>query len=72
MVALGMRNSRMKDFFDIHHLAVNFAFDGETLARAVDLTFKRRQAQVPDELPIGLTDDFWSDPQRRAQLRAFG
>jgi hypothetical protein len=31
IVVLGQRNSRIKDFFDAHHLAGHFGFEGSTL-----------------------------------------
>ena len=43
MVVLGDRNSRIKDFFDLHYLASQFEFDRATLAEAVRRTFERRR-----------------------------
>lgn len=40
MVVLGERNSRYKDFYDLHVLARQFPFDGERLARAIAATFE--------------------------------
>lgn len=71
MVVLGDRNSRIKDFFDLHHLAGRFEFDRATLCEAVRRTFERRHTPIPAEDPIGLTPDFWENPTRPAQVRAF-
>lgn len=71
IVVLGDRNSRIKDFFDIHYLASEFAFDRAVLAEAVRRTFARRGTKIPDEVPIGLTPAYWQNPSRPAQLRAF-
>ena len=71
MVTLGDRNSRIKDFFDLHHLASGFDFDRSTLAEAVRRTFARRQTPVPDDVPIALTRAYWDNPSRPAQVRAF-
>lgn len=71
MVVLGDRNSRIKDFFDLHHLASRFEFDRETLAEAVLRTFVRRGTPIPVEPPIGLTPAYWENPSRPAQVRAF-
>jgi predicted nucleotidyltransferase component of viral defense system len=71
MVVLGDRNSRIKDFFDLHHLASRFAFDRATLSEAVRRTFARRRTAVPLEAPIALTRDYWDNPSRPAQVRAF-
>lgn len=71
MVVLGDRNSRIKDFFDLHHLASRFGFDRSTLTEAVRLTFERRRTPVPQEAPLALTPDYWQNPTRPAQVRAF-
>jgi hypothetical protein len=51
MVQLGHANSRMKDFFDIHALAMTRAFDGETLRHAMAATFARRGTEIPTVRP---------------------
>lgn len=71
MVVLGDRNSRIKDFFDLHHLASRFEFDRATLAEAVRRTFERRRTPIPTEAPIALTRQYWDNPSRPAQVRAF-
>lgn len=71
MVVLGDRNSRIKDFFDLHYLASRFTFDRRTLADAVQRTFERRGTPIPAEDPIGLTPAYWDNPSRPAQVRAF-
>jgi len=71
MVVLGDRNSRIKDFFDLHHLASRFEFDRATLAEAVRRTFERRRTPIPAEDPLGLTPAYWENPSRPAQMRAF-
>ena len=71
MVVLGDRNSRIKDFFDLHHLASRFEFDRVILAEAVRKTFARRRTPIAVESPIGLTPAYWENPSRPAQVRAF-
>lgn len=71
MVVLGERNSRIKDFFDLHHLASRFEFDRATLSEAVRRTFEHRHTPVLAEDPIGLTPIYWDNPSRPAQVRAF-
>jgi hypothetical protein len=71
MIVLGDRNSRIKDFFDLHYLASRFEFDRATLAEAVRRTFERRRTPIPREAPIGLTPLYWENPSRPAQIRAF-
>jgi predicted nucleotidyltransferase component of viral defense system len=71
MVSLGMRNSRMKDFFDLWAIANTFSFEGEVLARAVSSTFTQRCTPFPAEPPVALTDEFTNDAGKQAQWRAF-
>jgi hypothetical protein len=71
MVVLGDRNSRIKDFFDLHHLAGHFEFDRATLTEALRRTFERRRTPIPEEQPIALTRAYWDNPSRPAQVRAF-
>lgn len=71
MVVLGDRNSRIKDFFDVYHLATHFEFDRATLAEAVRRTFTRRGTPIPVDDPIALTAEYWGNPSRPAQVRAF-
>lgn len=71
MVVLGDRNSRIKDYFDLDHLAAKFEFDRAKLAEAVRRTFARRGTPIPTAAPIGLTPAYWENPSRPAQVRAF-
>jgi len=69
IVKLGIANSRMKDFFDLHLLAQR-EFNRELLASAVIRTFRRRKTPI-EEKPFGLTADFYADSAKQAQWRAF-
>lgn len=71
MVTLGLANSRMKDFFDIHVLSQTMTFDGEVLTKAIRATFQRRRTAIPETLPPALSGEFASDPAKRAQWSAF-
>lgn len=71
MVTLGMVNSRMKDFYDLHALASAFDFDGATLAKAVQATFQRRKTSIPIEIPTALTAEFYRNATKRKQWKAF-
>lgn len=71
IVVLGDRNSRIKDFFDLHMLASSFSFDRRELREAVRRTFERRGTPIPLTAPIGLTAAYWENPSRGAQVRAF-
>jgi predicted nucleotidyltransferase component of viral defense system len=71
MVVLGDRNSRIKDFFDVHYLATHFEFDRATLREAIRRTFEKRRTPIPAQSPIALTAEYWGSPTRPAQVRAF-
>ncbi len=71
MIVFQERNSRIKDFFDIHHLASRFEFDGPTLADSIRRTFQKRHTPLPAHEPAGLTSSYWRDPARAPQIRAF-
>lgn len=68
---LGMTNSRLKDYLDLWVLLDREALNAHTLARAIAATFVRRGMSVPTDLPIGLTDEFATDPSRQAMWLAF-
>ena len=71
MVALGLLNSRMKDFFDLHYMAANFAFERPELALAIRATFDRRGTRMPTEVPVALRNEFATDTTKQVQWRAF-
>lgn len=71
MIVLGDRNSRIKDFFDLYHLATSFAFERQALTEATRRTFARRRTPIPAETPIALTPEYWQNPSRPTQMRAF-
>jgi hypothetical protein len=71
MVALGIANSRMKDFFDVWVLARLFPFAGPVLADAVRATFARRKTAVPATPPLALTAEFGTDKAKVTQWQAF-
>jgi len=71
MVALGMPNSRMKDFYDTWMIARQFAFESMTLVQAIKATFNRRRTELPRETPIALSDEFAADPDKIKQWEAF-
>jgi hypothetical protein len=71
LTALGMANSRMKDFYDLWYLAQRFDFDGATLAGAISATFARRKTLIRAEPPTAFTPEFFDDPGKRVQWEAF-
>lgn len=72
IVKLGIANSRMKDFHDLHSLCTSFAFDGRTLTDAVRVTFEHRRTDLPaDGMPLAFTREFYEDSGKVKQWNAF-
>src|SRR5688572_23871734 len=61
LTALGMLNSRLKDYFDIWFLSRLYSFEGPILADAIRATFENRSTPIDPE-PPGLTEIYSSDP----------
>jgi predicted nucleotidyltransferase component of viral defense system len=71
MVTLDIRNSRMKDFYDIWFMANTWNFDMSLLRGAILASFERRGVPIPQDVPFALTSEFLNDPQKRQQWNAF-
>lgn len=71
MVDLGLRNTRLKDFYDIWKLAQQFEFEGEILAEAIRATFARRQTALPNDVPLALSNQFAEDSLKVSQWAGF-
>jgi len=57
-VRFGPVFSRMKDLYDLWAISRRFAFRGPVLGEAVQATFTRRRAEIPDRPPYPLTEAF--------------
>ena len=64
MVQRGLKNSRVKDLWDVACLARSFAFDGKTLRTAIAETFRQRGMTFGRERPEALRKDYYLDPRR--------
>jgi len=71
MVKLGIANSRMKDFYDVHSLSQLFEFDGRSLCAAIKATFRRRGTALPKAMPLSLSAEFYEDLRKIRQWEAF-
>ena len=71
IVALGLANTLLKDFYDVWMLAQTLGFKDDRLAQAIAATFARRTTEIPTEPPDGLTAAFANDPTKRQQWTAF-
>ena len=71
MVVLDIRNSRMKDFYDIWLMANTWTFDMASLRSAILASFERYGSPIPEDIPFALTEAFLNDPQKKVQWNAF-
>jgi hypothetical protein len=70
LTALGLLNSRLKDYYDIALLSRMYSFQGGQLTAAIRATFQHRATRIVAD-PDGLTEPFYTDPARAVQWRAF-
>lgn len=70
MLYLADANSRMKDFYDIYSLCLNYDFDGQILYEAITQTLIQRNTQL-SENPIVFTDGFAHNDDKQTQWNAF-
>ncbi len=71
LVKLGTVNTRMKDFYDLWILALEFEFSGPLLCKAIEATFERRKTEIPTAVPVALTEDFFGNQNKAKQWSAF-
>ena len=71
MIFLGIRNSRLKDFYDIWYLSKNFEFQGDLLCKAIKATFERRETPLLITIPFAFTEDFTKHPDKQKQWTGF-
>jgi len=71
IVVLGLRNSRMKDYFDLYALSHRDAEHVSQVDAATAATFERRKTPLPDAWPLGLSDEFAHDAAKLARWQAF-
>lgn len=71
MVALGIANGRMKDYYDLWAIPKALVVTDEEFDSAIAATFKRRRTPVPSERPPGLSADLLADDAKQHQWRAY-
>ncbi|MBL4729533.1 MAG: nucleotidyl transferase AbiEii/AbiGii toxin family protein [Gammaproteobacteria bacterium] len=71
MVALGIANSRIKDFYDILTIAKIMEIDGQLLVNAVSANFVQRKTKVDGEPLTIFGHDFMKDDNKQKQWLAF-
>ena len=70
IVKLGIINSRMKDFFDIHFLSQNYSFEMNELKKNILTTFNQRHTDISNRSYI-FSDDFKNNENKSIQWEAF-
>ena len=71
MVALGLINGRMKDYYDLWTIPQIARIPDEALDAAIAATFARRNTPIPTEAPPGLSNAFFSSPEKLRQWTAY-
>lgn len=71
MVMLGLANSRMKDFFDIHVISKIMVLDGDLLHQAIAATFERRKTEIADRSLYVFSKEFTEEMGKQTQWKAF-
>ena len=71
VVALGLGNGRMKDFYDLWALPKTLPVDNDALDAAIAATFARRDTPIPTERPVGLSPAMAQDAAALQRWRAY-
>ena len=71
VVALGIVNGRMKDFYDLWAIPKAIEIDERDVVLCIRTTFKQRGTAIPKERPPGFSSDFAEDPAKMTQWSAY-
>lgn len=71
MVALGVLNGRMKDYYDLWAIPRAIDISADDLDAAISATFERRRTLIPKERPPGLSVEMFGDEGKQRQWRAY-
>lgn len=71
MVALGVLNGRMKDYYDPWAIPRAIDISADDLDAAIRATFERRRTPLPTERPPGLSVEMFGDEGKQRQWRAY-
>ena len=71
IVALGVTNGRMKDYYDLWAIPNALSLEPAALDAAIAATFARRETVIPSIAPPGLSNLFTDDPQKVTQWTAY-
>ncbi len=71
VVALGLANGRMKDFYDLWAIPKAMSVGERALDTAIAATFERRATPIPNERPTGLSAAMSEDVAAQQRWRAY-
>src|SRR3546814_18218223 len=71
MVALGLANGRMKDFYDLWTIPKAMPIDDQALNTAIAATFERRPKPIQTERPSGLSAAMAEQAAAQTRWRAY-
>lgn len=71
VVALGLANGRIKDFYDLWAIPKAMPVAEQELAAAIAATFERRATPIPIECPAGLSAAMAEDAAAQQRWRAY-
>lgn len=71
IVALGVVNGRMKDYYDLWAIPNVISTEPSALDTAIAATFARRETAIPSVTPPGLSKLFTDDPQKVMQWATY-
>jgi predicted nucleotidyltransferase component of viral defense system len=71
IVALGVTNGRMKDYYDLWVIPNALSLELAALDAAIAATFTRRETTIPSVAPPGLSKLFTDDPQKITQWTTY-
>lgn len=67
----GIANSRMKDYYDLYKILNEYKFNKQKLKEIIRKTFKHRNTNIPNSVPVGLSDEFINNKDKLNQWSAF-
>ena len=71
VIALGLANGRMKDFYDLWAIPKAMLVVEQALDTAISATFERRDTPIPNERPVGLSAAMAEDADAQRRWRAY-
>ena len=63
LVRWGRMTSRKKDFYDLWYISKQYNFNGDILSEAIQKTFKKRNTEIPGDVPEALSSEYASNNQ---------